>query len=337
VASLILAYLSWRYIEIPFRDKQKIGRRKVFTFAVVGSAFFAIAGGVGRANQGFANRTIAGGVKLAEVQEKVAVNHGLSADCEESFTLSPNCRTSDEPEILVWGDSYAMHLVPGILASNPEAKIIQMTKSTCGPFFDVAPVVSASSEKWAEGCLDFTSLVRNWLQANRSVKYAVLSSPFSTYLETRSFRLMTGDKIVDADNELAAEEFYKTLKEIAAMGVHPVVFSPPPQNGKDIGQCLVTNQLFGGDLDSCNFVRTDEVKYSQEVYAFLDRIAREFDVVFIDKGFCEDGICRSNMNGTFIYRDTGHLSKEGASYLGKNMDFYGLITHRQHAQMAHSN
>ncbi|MEL0237926.1 MAG: acyltransferase, partial [Gammaproteobacteria bacterium] len=40
----LFAYLSWRYIEKPFRDKSKVSRKSILTFSIIGLLFFSIIG-----------------------------------------------------------------------------------------------------------------------------------------------------------------------------------------------------------------------------------------------------------------------------------------------------
>lgn len=320
--SIILAYFSWRFVEIPFRDKKVITRKMVFTFAVVGSVVFAAIGISGYLNNGYDRRMNNNGIVLAHISEKVKINEGLNSECNEKFTLSPNCRTSDKPEILVWGDSFAMHLVQGIMESNQNAKIIQMTKNTCGPFFDVSPVKPKYNIDWAKGCLDFNKNVYDWLNKNNTVKYAIISSPFVQYIGDD--KLYFNGKLHEASPELATEKFLITLDKLKSMGITPVIFSPPPQNGKNIGECLVRGEFFNGNLDACNFNRNKATDESIKVYKFLKNIANFHKVVFLDDGICENGVCKTNIDSTFIYRDSGHLSRSGSALLGKKMGFYDL-------------
>ncbi|WP_445360332.1 acyltransferase family protein [Microbulbifer sp. EKSA005] len=51
-----LSYLTWRYIEKPFRAKGKIDRKGIFFFSAVGSLFFIAIGLVGYSSGGFKNR-----------------------------------------------------------------------------------------------------------------------------------------------------------------------------------------------------------------------------------------------------------------------------------------
>lgn len=55
-ATFGLGYLSWAYIERPFRERKSLGRTKLFIMAIVGSVAFAAFGVVGVKARGFAGR-----------------------------------------------------------------------------------------------------------------------------------------------------------------------------------------------------------------------------------------------------------------------------------------
>lgn len=325
VLALLLGYLTWRFVERPFRDKRAFTRRRIFAFGVVGSAVLAATGVVAQSSDGLDQRTNGHGTALGDIASRVRTNYGLDRKCDGAFTLSPKCRTGDRPDILVWGDSYAMQLVQGLLASGPPAQLIQMTKTACGPMFDVAPVFTREyNVKWAEGCLAFNSEVRQWLTTNKTVRFAVLSSPFWQYMEDG--QLLIDGRLHDASMDVAAEYLHRTLNELKGMGITPVVFSPTPQDGNNIGQCLVKAEFFGVDVTACDFSREDVTERSEAVYAWLARIAETENVVFLSDGMCRAGKCLASMDGTFIYRDKGHLSQEGSAFLGKRMGFRSLVT-----------
>ena len=135
ILTLVLAYLSWRFIESPFRNKQRFDRKAIFSYALASSLAFIGIGIAGSAGEGFPARVSASGATYAELdlKRRLHVNFGLSGACDGQVRKDDACRTHAAPEILVWGDSYAMHLVRGILASNPNARVAQMTKSSLRP------------------------------------------------------------------------------------------------------------------------------------------------------------------------------------------------------------
>lgn len=326
MVSFLLAYLTWRFVEKPFRKKGCIDRKSIFLFSISGSAVFIIIGLLGHISDGFNERFTNSGLMMKSIEEKGKANQGLSKTCDVFFTLSPNCKTSNNPEILLWGDSFAMHLVQGIIASNPDVKIIQMTKSSCGPFFDVSSVsIPNYPVSWAKGCLEFTRKVREWLQASSTIKYVVLSSPFEAYISKEYSLLFRNGNLVEANPGLAVTEFEKTLNELKKMGITPVVFSPPPANGVDLGRCLARSELMGKDLDGCNFQVESITANRQNVYSFLEIINKNHQVVRLDKLICDKSLCKTHLGSTFIYRDKNHLSHEGSAALGKENDFYKII------------
>ena len=55
---LPLSFLSWKYVESPFRNKQKVSRKFIFRFSLAGSVFFVLVGLTGLKNDGFPNRHV---------------------------------------------------------------------------------------------------------------------------------------------------------------------------------------------------------------------------------------------------------------------------------------
>ncbi len=56
IATLPIAYFTWRFVELPFRNKQKFKRKQIFAFALAGSVMFSTFGVIGNSTQGFSSR-----------------------------------------------------------------------------------------------------------------------------------------------------------------------------------------------------------------------------------------------------------------------------------------
>ena len=109
------------------------------------------------------------------------------------------------------------------------------------------------------------------------------------------------------------------------MGITPIVFSPPPENGTNLGRCLSRAEWFNIDLALCDFGVRD-ISYGTTIaYRFLDDIAEQHRVVWLDAMLCDELVCDTHYGKDFIYRDTGHLSVLGSIVLGKKFNFYKLI------------
>jgi hypothetical protein len=48
-------------------------------------------------------------------------------------------------------------------------------------------------------------------------------------------------------------------------------------------------------------------------------------VVFLTDFLCRGDTCHASLDDAFIYRDGGHLAKEGSAYLGEKMNFYQIL------------
>ncbi len=325
--SLLLAYFTWRFVEAPFRNRQRVSRTKVLSGAALSWLFFVGIGTALWATDGAPERNMS----AADVEHRIRHNTGLGRCCPLGADGVPVCRTAEGAELLVWGDSYAKHLVNGILASNPDADLIQLTKARCGP---VPGVTVASSPNfttaWGDECIQFNDDVMSWLRNNQdSVKFVALGSPFLNYLNEDAQIYTRRAGLIDTDVELVLHQFRETLTEIKAMGITPVVFAPPLKTGANIGACLMRHYFLQLDLDACNLTAEElEAEPSNaRVQAFLQQVEADNRVIWLPQLMgCNEGSCPSHIDGLFLYRDWGHLSVEGSEYLGKTHDLYKQIT-----------
>lgn len=325
--SLILAFFSWKYVEQPFRDKRTFSRERIFQGAFAASILVLALGLSGHFGEGFDGRTTRSGVSYADagLDHRIRSNHGLSKKCDGAFTLTRECRTDDEPEILVWGDSFAMHLVEGILASNPDARLIQMTKSVCGPIVGIAPTNADWPPAWSDRCIAFNDRVIAWLEENESIRYVVLASPFNQYLDD-NWRIRTRGGIDQAGSASLSRQLALTVEAVSNAGAIPVVFAPPPSNGNNLGNCLARAVSVGEDLAKCNFELLEYEDRNADVIALLSSLQETVRVVWPAESLCDDQVCTASIDGVFVYRDRRHYSYEGSAVVGKTMNFYERIT-----------
>jgi peptidoglycan/LPS O-acetylase OafA/YrhL len=322
LATLFLAFLSWKLVEQPFRSRRTVTVRTLIAWTAPIGLFLLALGTTGHVTRGLLSSNPP---LIAELEKRLVLNWGLSPVCEGKFTLSRECRTSEEPEILVWGDSFAMHLVDGVVASRLDVRLIQHTKTVCGPFVDVAPVSRTLTVNWAETCLKFNEQVIDYVTSSKTIKYAILSSPFMQYVGKNS-RVLHNGKVTDSSVDFIAEQVEKTVKRLSDLGVKAIVFAPPPSEGKDIGRCLVKAVRWGELLSTCNIEKSTYRAMHRNVLALFEKLEiLGVDTFSFDEFLCEAEYCITSKEGLFLYRDGGHLSKEGSSFLGKNFDFVRLF------------
>jgi peptidoglycan/LPS O-acetylase OafA/YrhL len=274
---------------------------------------------------------LAGSTGQQDWAEIRRTNFGFDEKCNQNkkttFLFLGECRSNDHPQIAVWGDSFAMHLVPGLKATDPGLGIIQITRSACGPFFGLAPIYKKGGAGRSEACLKFNESVRVYLAETPSIRYVVLSSPFETYVT--DFVLETG-KSVSESPELVTKYLGRTVLLLRAMGKNVVIVSPPPSAGFNIGLC--TERLKSGlwtwnAPQNCLISAKSYHEINGKVISMLRDTSRIYDVpvVWLSDYLCDVNSCEVIYNGTPIYRDGAHLSYSGSEAIFRGFDLFNKI------------
>lgn len=324
----VLAMMTWKFVETPFRKRDQISRRTLITAASLASILAASVGLAGHFMAGFPNAT-ADRANVQAVEYRLRDNYGLSRTCKEEFTLSDDCRTGEAPELVVWGDSFAMHLIDGLLASKPDAELIQFTKSGCGPVLGLAPLDPAWPQDSTVNCMAFNNQVFEWLAANPGIKYAVLSTLVTRYHEADR-RFFTDQGFRSADWDFAVERFVATLDALQDLGITPVLVSPPPRFGGSIGTCLRRAEFFGIDINQCDYPRSAYESAQADTIRFLEAVQKHHRVLWLDDLICASDRCATAFGDTLLYTDYGHFSHEGSAELGRRIGLYDRIVSGPH-------
>jgi hypothetical protein len=234
---------------------------------------------------------------------------------------------------MVWGDSFAMHLVPG-LAATLDTGLLQATKSACGPLLDIAQIYQEYTREFAERCITFNRSVIDYLVAHPSIRTVVLSSPFYEYFdpERRMLRVVDGKQVVQPPDEaVAIEALAATIARLRAIGRRVVIVAPPPSTGFDYTHCLerkARNRTLFGKLIDCNVPLEQYRASKRRVFDYLATVRRQADVevVSFDPFLCNDRECATELDGVFLYRDEGHLSYDGSVALARAMRLGSMVT-----------
>jgi peptidoglycan/LPS O-acetylase OafA/YrhL len=302
LASVVLAYALYRWIEDPIRQAPLSFSRllvlRTIAASVVVMAIAPVAQRILGTNGEFARR--------------LAPNYGLSSGCEfgDTFTLRPECMTRPDARILVWGDSFAMHLVPGLVDAAGPRGIVQATQSECGPWLGVDSAAASASRTAI--CRRFNDSVMAFIESSNAIETVVVGSTFLS--------------VVDDSSRSA---LLATITRVQAAGKRVVVFSPTPSTGHDVARCLerVNRGLWSwGDSGSCSIPFADYTRLRSGVIALMDTLeSTGVPLVRLDKFLCDDRSCRTMIADTLVYRDRGHLSYEGSRLLAREMDWSRAI------------
>lgn len=330
-ASLVLAYLLHRHVEVPVRRSavRITSRRWLLPIGLVSAALMSVTPMLAELTRP--------AVDYGRIRQ---ANFGLADACdyenESAFLPRDACRSgggAHPPRVMLWGDSYAMHLASG-LATDPAQPFLQATQSGCGPLAGVAPRRLRNRETglvydraWAERCMQFNHSVVEYLRGDSSIDTVILSSALTAYVDGAAWHLIFGpggggDERPSNPGD-AARAMTATVAQLRAMGKKVVLIAPPPVADFNVGGCVEryrTGRLVLGATEGCGISEAGYRSRRKEVLAALDAIeAQGTPVLRFDALLCDGQVCRTEMDGVLLYRDAGHFTYQGSALVAQRM------------------
>jgi peptidoglycan/LPS O-acetylase OafA/YrhL len=286
IASIGLAWVSWRFIEQPFRKISLDYRPRAFaaaTCVIVGGVLIgssiSLLKGLPQRFPNFVERHIEG-------VEDWGGDHCFNQNSSNPTPWDPQLCTrvrGGNGRILVWGDSFAAHYFPGILRDSARinADVLQYTFAGCPPilsYFSYARI----------GCTEF----------NRRVPAIVKDQHIDTVVLSARWT----DTPRRTLNKLG-----ETVASLRQLGVRIFVIGQSPQFIADvqhIDYISGNSERPGGAFWAISFnPAINELVASQAGGAtMIDPLS------FL----CERTECRYREGATFLYADFGHFSTEGS-------------------------
>lgn len=321
-----LAELQYRFVEQPFR-RARVDTRRIAALVAIPVLVTTAAFSAPRLQTASA------------VTQDRQPNHGFSVQCgfADKLIAEPPCVSNPRADTLVWGDSFAMHLVPGVHTSAP-AGVVQATKTVCGPFIGVAPVDTLTHQTpWSEQCLAFNDSVLAHVKANPQLRTIVLSSILLPYLQQErnsSWELLVrtpaGYDRTPQDPARVRAALRQTVEALRAMDRRVVLVAPPPGIDVDFSRCqlrMAEGKAILGHYPDCSFPLQEYRRYRQPVLAFLQAVQRDafVPILSLDEALCSGGTCQTRKDDTILYADHGHLSQRGSILLARQMRWDQLI------------
>ncbi|WP_018098984.1 acyltransferase family protein, partial [Sinorhizobium meliloti] len=302
--SVVASLALHRFVEKPFRRGTVTSHVRMTSGLVAATALLAFvpAMGIGATESRFG------------VSDVRRINYGLGRACDLTpgsppQTIPDACQTADRPEMLVWGDSFAMALVPGLAKTVGEAGLAQLTMSGCLPAVGVAAfsrrAASPYPRAFGEDCIRFNDNVLSILKNQPEIKTVAISSPFDAPV-SNDFMLLkrTGDTFTEVETSVdeAAEGIKSLVEAVRALGRRVVVVAPPPVASFDIGDCLerkARGSLMLGRYSDCKIKVSDYRRMRSRTLELLNQVAVKADVKVVSYHdfLCDDTTCKTEIDG----------------------------------------
>jgi hypothetical protein len=257
---------------------------------------------------------------------------GLNIACDQRgghYYDLPICRYGTQPTVLLWGDSYAMHLEPGLRAvMGGNGSFVQATKSACSPIMALAYVGGNYSVDWAKDCVAFNRGVTSALAHMSTVRYVLIASSWGQVF-TQSAQTLFADGLEQPWSPLAKKHLIKTVRAVQAVGKTAIIVGPTAIADYDVGACnarLESDRLVLG-VDSCNPTFKEVDRNLGSIILELREVAMETGATLLlpTEVMCPNGICRSVIRGKSIYHDRGHLTSHGSEYVVRSLGLENML------------
>ncbi len=299
--SFALAYLSWRFVETPFRKPLHFSRQKIVRYFSALFVLLFIFGWLGKKSNGFSDRA-----NLLETHSGSTGHWDFYYDLSQFPMCTPEalaanslyyedlarCRQSKAntaPQIALIGDSHAEHLFPGLAKALPQHNVAVYLNKTF-PFL---------------GEEDFAAIHQHLLDST-DIKTVIIAVQW--------FRRVEQTKRPTPLHQ----ELEKTILPLLAAGKQVFLAGDVPIFHFSPERCKYQRQWLGGQICGINKeeINTAQEHYMPELRQLLSTLP---SVQFIDLKdlFCTEQTCSMVKENRLMYRDENHLNTQGSEHVGK--------------------
>ena len=299
--TVAISYLSWRFVEQPFRNRTLAPTRAAaFRIAGISTAVLlaaSVGGIVASQNPSEADRSA--------LQLEAYNNYAYQPLFRSGTCFTQSWSTFDEKclalvpgktNLLLWGDSYAAQYFVGLSKSaDPQGvNILQATQAAC------MPTLAAASQGVAS-CKSFAARMDAFFKDGKP-DLVIISADWLEYSRTPRFDGMIAD-------------LKHTIAELTGRGIAVVLLGPPVQFRSRLPAMLMRAQLRGIDLRADDFVLPDIFALDARMRAALPS-RDKFSYLSVVSAICPARQCPLTIGEDVpLAWDHAHLTAEGSEYV----------------------
>ena len=336
--ALVLAYFSWLLVELPFRNRSLLTRKKIFANAAFFSTLIISLGLVVSLNLVAKKRP-----SLDWLEGKLPKRFtGIMLEGENCSARDPSspCRIGEpnaKKTLVIAGDSHARVLIEAVYmhTSKYNYEMIDLSASACPFLLELNLYANGKLHKKCN--VDYQQARLDFLK-NLPPSIIILHSRFPLYIAGHGFNNTIGGVELGRNFYVAREQeqdlnvryiqyktsFDKTLREILALGHEVIIVAGVPATGWNVINRLYRIETLG--IGSTHEKRkkimdiplsaiTAWHKMSDDAIAEL--LKKYPQVKFLDPKdiFCNNKVCSSITKNQILFTDRDHLSITGTKIL----------------------
>jgi peptidoglycan/LPS O-acetylase OafA/YrhL len=323
----IAAYLSWRFVEEPFRHVRTANGARSWVAGGVFAGFVAAgAGALIILYDGFPSRTQAGreiALAIAEArafQKSPCLARGAALPPVEGCLLGKASRDNDY-DVVLWGDSHAAQLAPALVTLGKQWGFTtrEITKAGCAPLPGVRFI---PAQEFRLDCPEF----------NQAAMDAIVKRPSLTVILAAVWDAFAAGQILLAQGPRqpsvaqSRQNFVATMKgtvrALTSAGHRVIVVGEAPVPRLNPVNCIERAQLIGRTTSECTLASAERAEADRRVKGLL-RLALQSEhakIISLFEQLCDARECRIRTDqGKFVYMDETHLSAAGAELVGVSL------------------
>lgn len=318
VATFGLAWLSWRYVETPFRHASIVSRKQVFSFSAAGMVAFFVVGTTGWAMNGFEGRVRG---KVAEELVKASAETKGQYEC---WSMTDQTKRADciigvdghnaDYEFALVGDSHISTLYPALdaFAKGRQETGIDLTLGSCPVFLQRYPQGTKNHKQCRSLQLYFSEIMSSDVLPSKIIVGGRWIEWFER-VDSREAKELSADII-------------RSLRKILESGRAVILLYPVPEMHFNVPKLLLKYLHNQGNISS----GAGSVHYSdfnmraKAAKSVLDAIGDHQNLtrVYPENLLCDTILkdrCAAHIDGKPLYSDDNHLRKFGVELILENI------------------
>lgn len=327
--STLLAALSWRYVEQPFRatrERTRAARLRTAASGLAAMAGFAALAGALLATKGLPQRL----PPLAQHYDRATAS--LPPKTMPGCRLSGNAAPANlasacfagatpMPTAVLWGDSHALHLAAtlGAQLGVRGVALRGVIKTGCAPFAGATQLDQAGDPDPA--CAAFNTRVLAAILADRDIREVYISGRWGKFLApghggaTNGFLRLGAHEPTDRATSRHAfvTAIDQTLAQLRRAGKMVTLIGPTPEFPAPVAKCSARAAWRGHDPRLCDadLAQRGEIL---EANRLLRALAAEHGATYRDllQRLCSGTRCATGRDTTLFFSDQNHLTVAGA-------------------------
>lgn len=340
--TLVIAFLSWRLVELPFRNPDKFSRLQIFKAAIYSGAFLLAISFTLNNRSILPDELPPGYIDMLSTIFEVNPRMGECLSGEDKLIpMIARCKHGDvnNTTIALWGDSHANGL-----ASELGTELLQNGMGLIEHSYNACPPITEILRRGREDdCATFNEEVEQEILQDQSIDIVVLMARWTLYLEGTLFDngeggLESGSGLFAVPlnqpdlsrnsavrKQLIAEIYSRQIEKLIAGGKRVVLVYPIPESGWNVPRFLAREILIGKQRDE--LLSTDYRIYQRR----NDRVIKTFNTIgdhpslhriFPDLLFCNKelpGRCLLQDQDGPLYFDDDHLNNRANGALARRI------------------